>query len=164
MTHRESYVLGWVYGRTMRNMPDEYDASGFKVCSAAERPMSGLAQIMTDVRREQRYTSALDQDVENALAEIEIDNMPHETPEPVQPLELQGSWDLGYHKGKSGAPLPPPSFSIAAARQKANMSQADLGNALGVSQTIVSRWERGDAAPSPEMLAKIKSVLADGSR
>lgn len=160
MTNRESYILGWVYGQIERNMPDNYDHSAFKFASAMEHPLSGFAQIMADAIREKRYTDALNQKIRDAMVEVEIDNMPNETPEPVQPLELQGSWDIGYHKGKSGAPLPPAPFSIAAARERANMSQEELGNALGVSQSIVSRWERGDAVPSAEMMTKIKAILS----
>jgi transcriptional regulator with XRE-family HTH domain len=43
---------------------------------------------------------------------------------------------------------------VASWRYRMNMSQADLGEILGVSGNTISRWERGEVIPeSPKMLA-----------
>jgi transcriptional regulator with XRE-family HTH domain len=43
---------------------------------------------------------------------------------------------------------------VASWRYRMNMSQADLGETLGVSGNTISRWERGEVVPeSPKMLA-----------
>jgi transcriptional regulator with XRE-family HTH domain len=39
---------------------------------------------------------------------------------------------------------------LRAMRKRRGMAQADLARAIGVSQAAVSKWEVGDAAPSPE--------------
>lgn len=42
--------------------------------------------------------------------------------------------------------------NIKARRQTLNMTQRQLGDALGVHEITVSRWERGIAAPESEVL------------
>ncbi len=48
---------------------------------------------------------------------------------------------------------------IKAARRKANISQAQLGQKTGLGQSMISRIEKGDRVPSAELLARIASVL-----
>lgn len=48
---------------------------------------------------------------------------------------------------------------IKANRNKAELSQQQLADKLGISQPLVSQWENGDAQPSHEMLEKLSAVL-----
>lgn len=48
---------------------------------------------------------------------------------------------------------------ISAARRAANMTQADLANAVGVGANQVSRWERGEAMPGPRYLGPLADAL-----
>lgn len=49
--------------------------------------------------------------------------------------------------------------SIAAWRKKANMSQTDLAEAIGVSQKAVSAWETCKANPNAENLYKMGKIF-----
>ena len=40
-------------------------------------------------------------------------------------------------------------------REKANLSQAEAAESIGVSQNTVSRWETGDRQPNLEQFPKI---------
>jgi transcriptional regulator with XRE-family HTH domain len=44
-------------------------------------------------------------------------------------------------------------------REKARMSQADLAEILGITQTAVSKWELGQGMPRVSMLPRIAKVL-----
>ncbi len=44
-------------------------------------------------------------------------------------------------------------------RTALNMSQIDLGNAVGATQASVSQWENGIAFPAADKLPKIAEVL-----
>ena len=48
---------------------------------------------------------------------------------------------------------------IEAARKRQNMSQAELGQRVGVGQTAVCRWETGAAQPSYDNLLKLSIIL-----
>ena len=159
MTKREVYVFGWVYGRLAAALGDCYDRTGFKLGEAAKRPLSGFALIHNAAMEKHLIKDDLDRQIGNALDEIEIDNISDESPEPVLPLELQGSWNLGYYKGHSGAALPINGFSIEDARGKAGLSQQELAERLGVDQPLISRWERGIVRPSDDQFEKIKAAL-----
>lgn len=52
-----------------------------------------------------------------------------------------------------------PAEMIRSGRRKRQWSQGDLAGELGVSQSLVSIWERGEAAPNPEQERKITALL-----
>ena len=159
MTKREAYVLGWAYGRLASALGDKYDRSGIKFGQAMERPLSGFAAIHSAAMGNRDVDDDLSQQIANALDEIDIDNLSDESTEPVIPLDLQGSWDLGYHKGLNNSMLPIYGFSIDTARKKAGMSQVELAEKTGFNQAQISRWERGINRPSAEQIEKIKRAL-----
>ena len=45
-------------------------------------------------------------------------------------------------------------------RMSCNMTQADLGDAVGVSMQAVSKWERGRAYPDVELLVPIARLFS----
>ena len=44
---------------------------------------------------------------------------------------------------------------IREARLRAGLTQAELGTRIGKPQSVIARWERGDAIPSLEVLRKV---------
>lgn len=51
-------------------------------------------------------------------------------------------------------------FSLRALRVNQGYSQLELSKKLGVSQTTVSAWERGDAEPSSRNIYKLAKLYA----
>ena len=72
---------------------------------------------------------------------------------------LQGAWQLGFFAGKGKRPLASAEFDIAAARKAKGLTQAQLADAMGVDQAVISRWESGKVSPNAENLAKLKELL-----
>lgn len=156
MITREAYVFGWVYGHVCSLNHSLKADPGM----AAMRPYSGLAEIISAARRADLLTDEADAEISMALREIKSISPPMEgNSEKVQPLEIQGSWQLGYFGGLSGAPLPPGDLDIAARRRARNMTQAELAQAMGTDQAVISRWERGVIAPNENNLAKLHAIL-----
>lgn len=48
---------------------------------------------------------------------------------------------------------------IKEARQKRRMTGSDLARATGINQSLISRWERDEVAPSVDTLRKVSSAL-----
>lgn len=48
---------------------------------------------------------------------------------------------------------------IKECREARSLTQTQLADQLGVEQTTVSRWERGNAAPGPERQVAIAELL-----
>lgn len=166
MTARESYVYGWVYGRLEQAIADSgntYDVSGEKFGQACMRPHHEFARIHSAAIQCHALTGEVQAAIGAALDEVYIiDGEISSGPEPVQSLDLQGCWQLGYYKSQSGAPLPPPkpdTFDIGLRRKIKNLTQSQLAEQIGVDQSIISRWEQGNANPSPENLAKLHEIL-----
>lgn len=158
MTNREAYVFGWVFGRLRSE--DSKDAIGGDVALAAQRPYSANARIIADAHRIGILTGELDQQIGEALCEISSIEPPMEGgSEKFQPLELQGSWQLGYYTGRGKLPLSPSEFDISAARRAKKMTQAQLAEQMDVDQALVSRWESGKVSPNKENLTRLREIL-----
>jgi SOS-response transcriptional repressor LexA len=56
------------------------------------------------------------------------------------------------------AQLPRWAERISTARKKACMNQTEFAAALGVTQSNVSKWERGEYRPAPDALVKIAGI------
>ena len=51
-------------------------------------------------------------------------------------------------------------IEIKVARIRARMLQKDVADLMGVSQVLVSRWERGEITPPAEALERIREAGA----
>jgi ribosome-binding protein aMBF1 (putative translation factor) len=51
-------------------------------------------------------------------------------------------------------------FAIAEARLRAHLSQQELADKIGTSQSAVARWERGKSAPSTRTLKRVAKATA----
>lgn len=158
MTNREAYVFGWVFGRlSIEAFPEEI---GGDVALAAARPYTANARIISDAHRLGLLTGDLDRQVGEALCEITSIDPPMEGgSEKYQPLEIQGSWQLGYFAGKGKRPLAEEKLDIAAARKAKKLTQDQLAEQIGVDQALISRWESGKVSPNKDNLAKLKEIL-----
>jgi hypothetical protein len=161
MTNREAYVFGWVFGRlSAEAFPEDI---GGDVVLAAPRPYTANARVISDAHRIGILKGDLEQQVGEALFEIDSIVAPMEgSSEKYQPLEIQGSWQLGYFVGKGKRPLPTAKVDIAAARRAQKMTQGQLAEAIGVDQALISRWESGKVVPNKESMAKLRNVLSIG--
>ena len=50
---------------------------------------------------------------------------------------------------------------VRALRQRAKITQREVGEVLGVSSVAVSRWESGDRLPSGDLAAQLLELLHD---
>lgn len=159
MTNREAYVFGWVFGRIYAEaFPAEI---GGDVALAAPRPYTANAHIISDAHRLGILKGDLDKQVGEALCEIDsIEPQMDGGSEKYQPLDIQGSWQMGYYAGRGRLPLAAEKFDIAASRRAKKMTQAQLADLMGVDQAVISRWESGKVTPNKDNLAKLKEVLS----
>lgn len=158
MTNREAYVFGWVFGRINAEVfPGEIGPDPWEACM---RPYTCSAQVISAAHEKGLLSGDLDQQIGEALSEINsIEPEMDGGSEKVQPLEIQGSWQLGYYAGKGKRLLADAGFDIAAARKAKKLTQAQLADAMGVDQAVISRWESGRVSPNAENLAKLKELL-----
>lgn len=158
MTNREAYVFGWVFGRL--NAEVFPNSVGGDVALAPQRPYSSSAKAISDAHRLGLLKGDLDQQIGEALCEIHSIEPPMDGgSEKYQPLEIQGSWQMGYYAGKGKRPLVSDEFDISAARKAKKLTQAQLADQMGVDQALVSRWESGKVSPNKDNLAKLKEIL-----
>lgn len=158
MTNREAYVFGWVFGRlSVAALPDDI---GGDVGMAAQRPYTANARIISEAHQRRILKGDLDAQVGEALCEIDSIDPPMEGgSEKVQPLEIQGSWQFGYFAGRGKRHLAEVAFDISAARRAKKMTQAQLAEAMGVDQAVISRWESGKVSPNKQNLLRLKAIL-----
>ena len=157
MTNREAYVFGWVFGRL--NAESKEDIGG-DATLACQRPHSASAKVVSDAQRLGILKGNLNNQVGEALSELDIIEPEMDGgSEKCQPLEIQGSWQLGYFAGRAKKPLAEESFNISAARRAKKLTQAQLADQMGVDQALVSRWESGKVSPNKDNLSRLKEIL-----
>ena len=158
MNSREAFVFGWVFGRI--NAEAWPKTVGGDVALAAPRPYTANARVISDAHRMGILAGALDQQIGEALCEIDSIDPPMDgSSEKVQPLEIRGAWQMGYYAGREKRPLAPAGFDIASARKAKGMTQAQLAEAMGVDQAVISRWESGKVSPNAQNISKLKEIL-----
>ena len=158
MTNREAYVFGWVFGRL--NAEAFPNSVGGDVALAPQRPYSSSAKAISDAHRLGLLKGDLDQQIGEALCEIHSIEPPMDGgSEKYQPLEIQGTWQMGYYAGKGKRPLTEEKLDIAAARKAKKLTQDQLAEQMGVGQALVSRWESGKVSPNKENLARLRELL-----
>lgn len=159
MTNHEAYVFGWVFGRICTEAPNKN--IGIDVSTAALRPYSASAIAISNANRLNILKGDLDRQVCEALCEIDSIDPPTENGlEIAQPIDIQGSWQIGYYAGRSKRPLQTAKFNISASRKAKKMTQAQLAEQMGVDQPVISRWESGKTNPTDENLKKLKEILS----
>ena len=52
-------------------------------------------------------------------------------------------------------------MNIEQARQELGMTQAQLGDAIGVSERTIQNWEWGKTSPRPAQVKAIEAMLAE---
>lgn len=158
MTHREAYVFGWVYGKIDMALYAKTGQGVTGVPDPASRPMTASTLAIQAGTRE-GVMGGLDPLIAEAYAEITY--LDDAQPEPVQPLEVQGSWQIGYYHARAGKPLGAPAdpLDIEARRRAKKLSQAQLAKIVGVTQAQISRWEKGQAQPTEENKRKLMEAL-----
>lgn len=53
-------------------------------------------------------------------------------------------------------------MTLKAARTNVNMNQSEAGKAIGVSENVISNWERGISFPDALQLKRIEEVYGVG--
>lgn len=101
MTKQEAYALGRVYGyvQTITNLRKKGTVD---VPYASQRPISSMTQIISKANA----AGVLQASDDNWIA-AELDgvdgSVTSDGPEPVQPLPVQSSWQLGFYSGVDSA-------------------------------------------------------------
>lgn len=155
MTTREYYVMGWIFGAITR--ADGGSSIGGDVTLAVMHPFAAQAQIITKAQQKGLLTGVLDQQIMEAMGEI--NSIPDESPEVAPPMEMQGAWQIGYFQGRGGLPLARETFDIGAARKSKRLTQSQLADLMGVDQALISRWESGKVSPNKDNLQRLKNLL-----
>ena len=157
MTFREAYVYGWIYEKIERAIGG---VSNAQITQAPMRPLSSFAEIHAKAMTLRVVDDNLAEVIGDALDKITFVD-PTDESEKVAPLEMQGTWQLGYYHSRAGRELSPPDeYDLAAKRRAKKLSQAQLAEMVGVSQAQVSKWEKGQANPTDENLQKLMEALS----
>ena len=159
MTHREAYIFGWVYGKIDEALLAKTEKGVPGILDPSARPRTAFAQAVQAGTNERVMNEGLERQIAAALSEITW--MDDEQPESVQPLEVQGSWQLGFYHAKVGKALDVPAdpLDIEGKRRAKKLSQSQLAERMGVTQGQISRWETGRAKPTKENQKRLEEIL-----
>ena len=161
ISKHNAYILGYAWGATEKALGD-YDPTGELFEAASKNPMVAFGKIQDVAFHHKNFTENVKDTVGNAISELDLSSP---IMGEIDDVEVQMAWRVGAYRAKAGKPMDlsavadKQTFDIAAARKAIGMSQLELANAVGVSQTVVSRWESGKMAPSEKNAQKLKEIL-----
>jgi len=162
MTGWEAYIMGYVVSYVESKLPEfDGDLMGKWFERGGTRPLVEFANIMVKASN----AKALTKDDDNFIGKLVTQVTYTDTGDAPVPIELTGCWQLGYLHCRAGAE---PNFSvpedikyIKAARDALGMTQRELGEALGISQVMISKWERDLVHPNTKTIDAINALLEE---
>lgn len=161
MTTKSAYAMGWIYGRLSLALDTPATQGVWKTLrmdEACGRPYTGFAIIHRKARDAGVITDEIAEQIGRVASEVPPDDS-QDGVEKVMSLPLQGSYQLGYYKGQSGAAYPVSDTALTEKRKAKKLTQAQLAEMVGVDQSYISRIEQGMLKPDKELLDKINKVL-----
>lgn len=109
-------------------------------------PLRTVKELISEAQEKGVLTKYMENRFTLTLAKVK-----HDFAQPV-PFAMRFDWMRGYYMAQRG-------LSLAAARKRKGLSQNDLSKALGVLQTMISRWEMGENSPSPAYEKQLQKIL-----
>ena len=166
-TTEEIHALGYAYGLLVKALrPDERDklTNPAAMQQAALRPHVGFAQAHNLSMTYHAVRPGLSEQLASVLERV---NYIPDDPNEQLALPEQGVWQLAYYRALGGRPPvwddprknPDAPKGIKVCRKCKGLTQRELAEKMGCTQTDVSRWESGSVQPSPPTLEKLAEVL-----
>lgn len=155
LSERKAYIMGYAWGILDKALGQDYDRSGSKFSQGAMRPWPAFTEAHNEAMRRGKVTKAMSEMLMEIMCECD-DFDPSD--QDVLNLERQAQWQLGVYHARAGRPITP-KWNIADARKEKGMTQAQLAEAVGVDQAVISKWESGKVKPNEESMRKLKEAL-----
>lgn len=156
LNSRNAYLLGYVWGTIDTALGGTYDKTGEKFGAACKDAYMAVFEINEAAFEAHVLTEPVKDIIGDCFWEIGMEQL-HDR-EPLD-AERTAMWQLGVYHARSGKPLTPEQFDIAAARKAKKMTQVQLAEAMGIGQAVISRWESGKISPNAENTKKLKEIL-----
>lgn len=142
-------------GRAYRVLEDAHDAFKFSLLAsqAPSDPLTALAVAHQKVLS----ANAMTTDVSDKLTEIL--SLVTDTDACVSPIPIahQGDWWLGYYHEAAGAPII--KRTLKDYRKDKKLTQTELAQQLGITQSAVAKMEAGTLIVSDELWAKAAEIV-----
>lgn len=157
LNSRNAYLLGYVWGTIDKALGGTYDKTGEKFANASKDAFAAIF----DINEAAFNSNVLSESVKDIIGDCfwEIGSEQLYDREPLD-AERTTMWQLGVYHGRKGKPLTLGKCDIATARKVKKMTQAQLAEAMGVDQAVISRWESGKVTPNAENMKKLKGILS----
>lgn len=153
---RNAYLLGYVWGTIDKALGDTYDKTGEKFESACKDAYMAVFEINEAAFEAHALTEPIKDIIGDCFWEIGVEQLHDRAP---LDAERTAMWQLGVYHARAGRPITP-KWNIADARKEKGMTQAQLAEAVGVDQAVISKWESGKVKPNEESMKKLREALA----
>lgn len=144
-TRRELFDLGRAFAWACDALGDPHPT--------LKEEMEGLMyphRAVTQLILQAQAQGVLSRTTDNMLT-LALGRVQHIFSQPV-PLELRMDWIRGYYAAKRG-------LSLAVARKRKGLSQAQLAEQAGTFRETVSRWESGESMPTRDYELKLRELI-----
>lgn len=156
MTNREVFVLGWLYGTIAKEVPEFVQP----VDVASRKPIAAIAELVLKLEISGKLTKLIHRKI--VFTSKEVDLLTKDMNDCLD-FVLQKEWLLGFFSGRAGELFPTlvnnPDNHVKQLRKENGLTQHQLAEALGVSQSVLSRVESGNEKLYLKYKDKIEEIL-----
>lgn len=149
---KQTYALGKIYAVLASVIPNQDTPE--RRSKAPLHPMAAATEMLSMASAQRVLTDEIHDEITALYSEVDID-YPNTTP-----LEEQNYWWMGYYHRRDSVSKPVVRNQfVKDIRANKGLSQADVAEAIGVSQAAYNKWEAGKMRLSPENLSRLADVL-----
>lgn len=136
---------------------------------AMREPLGGMAMYINHARDNKYLTKDIEAIMRKALWEVD----PDDALTKPDPVDCPNVWSLAFYRGKAHAelakftdvgefyPNTKEAKEVYELRKAAGLSQAQLAEKVGMSQSSIAMFEKGTRSVSPEVLEKIRAATSE---
>lgn len=158
LTTEQVFALGFLYNKLATTVYGEDGPKANNFQNATMYPLMEVAQLILRAHTEHRMTPELDRLIAQTYSTITEDDMQSEFSK-LLPVELQGSFALGYYHGKAAEYSDIKPLGLKAMRNRANLTAQQVADKLGVSLRQYQRIESGENKASIQAAQTLASLF-----
>lgn len=158
LTTEQVFALGILYNKLATIVYGEDGPKANNLQNATMYPLMEVAQLILRAHTEHRITPELDRLIALTYSTITEDDMQNEFSK-LLPVELQGSFALGYYHGKAEKYSDIKPIGLKAMRSRANLTAQQVADKLGISLRQYQRIESGESKPTVQVAQTLASLF-----
>ena len=157
-TTEQAFAMGILYNQLTTAVYGEDGPKANNLQNATMYPLMEVAQLILRARSEHRISPELDRLIAKTYSTLTDEDVQNGF-NSILPIELQGSFALGYYHGQAEKYSDIKPIGLKAMRSRANLTAQQVADKLGISLRQYQRIESGESKPTVQAAQTLASLF-----